>query len=550
MDLRVKGNSKMTDLLSTGRGFIEITPAIVVPDDRFTDWLGVNGIAQTRPDWGYMAGNFAQFDDGTQSAFNRNGNMFVGNIDRAAQRIPMTPLNMLHQKKHVFGTFIATNVIDPRKLRAATDAAVDDLFEVPVEDRALAPKKMPYPYIEALANIWRYHFKDEWSALQDAHDSGSAFFSMEAVADTLTCLTPGCKCGNMTYPYKGVRDESYCDSLNMPRAKKALNNPWFVGGAAIIPPGRPGWTNADVTSLMVAMDEHPEEAEFVYQQISEQASHLEPKEWELLMAMAIAGIFDEQQPEVGQEDFDRLFRLIVDVEFDPVSRRRIVKDQMTMEAQKGELIAAGLAVVAKDTGRVLLLQRASDPSDPAGGTWEFPGGRLEPGESPLDAAKREWGEELGCDLPDGQIVGSWTSPNGVYQGFVYLVEHESDVGCNMDPEKRTVLNPDDPDGEDIEVAAWWDPATLPTMPALRTECAECTDWGELENREQTSQEDANYRPADDSAMSCATCCYFDPISNSCEVVAGTIAPDHVSDFFMPMPDGKEPQPISSGASRD
>ena len=54
----------------------------------------------------------------------------------------------------------------------------------------------------------------------------------------------------------------------------------------------------------------------------------------------------------------------------------------------------GLLVDA--AGRVLLAER------PAGkhlaGYWEFPGGKVEPGELPLDALARELREELGIEL--------------------------------------------------------------------------------------------------------------------------------------------------------
>jgi 8-oxo-dGTP pyrophosphatase MutT (NUDIX family)/GNAT superfamily N-acetyltransferase len=143
-----------------------------------------------------------------------------------------------------------------------------------------------------------------------------------------------------------------------------------------------------------------------------------------------------------------------------------------------EISVAGLAVVARDTGRVLMLQRSNhDDKDPAAGTWEFPGGHLDEGESPAEGAIREWKEELGCPLPPGQFGKSWLS-KGMYQGHVYVIDHEDDVDINCSGDDRKVLNPDDPDGDQAEVAAWFDPKDLPKMPALRPECKN-TDWSVL-----------------------------------------------------------------------
>lgn len=105
-------------------------------------------------------------------------------------------------------------------------------------------------------------------------------------------------------------------------------------------------------------------------------------------------------------------------------------------------VAAGLAVQAEDTGRVLMLQRALVADDPAAGTWEFPGGKLALGESALDAARREWSEETGQPLPEGRIGGTWTSANGVYQGFLWLVPREIDIKLNIPADEREVQNPD------------------------------------------------------------------------------------------------------------
>ncbi|MGW3626269.1 NUDIX domain-containing protein [Streptomyces sp. NPDC000880] len=142
-------------------------------------------------------------------------------------------------------------------------------------------------------------------------------------------------------------------------------------------------------------------------------------------------------------------------------------------------IAAGLVVRAADTGRVLLLQRSLAEDDPAAGTWEFPGGHIETGEDPLAAAIREWQEETGSTLPASvKVVGDWTSPNGVYRGYVVVVPSEMDVQINVPHNERHVHNPDDPDGANKEVVAWWAIPALPAMPALRAE-ARHTPWSLL-----------------------------------------------------------------------
>ncbi len=47
-------------------------------------------------------------------------------------------------------------------------------------------------------------------------------------------------------------------------------------------------------------------------------------------------------------------------------------------------------------GRVLLAQRPTSKHLPL--KWEFPGGKVEPGEDPADAIIREIREELGCEV--------------------------------------------------------------------------------------------------------------------------------------------------------
>ena len=85
---------------------------------------------------------------------------------------------------------------------------------------------------------------------------------------------------------------------------------------------------------------------------------------------------------------------------------------------------AGIAVRAKDTGRVFMRQRSLD-HDHNAGKWEFPGGRSEGKETPPETAAREWLEEIGVGIPDGELVDRWISPDGSYAGFVWEIPSES-----------------------------------------------------------------------------------------------------------------------------
>ncbi|RAK32778.1 8-oxo-dGTP diphosphatase [Actinoplanes lutulentus] len=60
------------------------------------------------------------------------------------------------------------------------------------------------------------------------------------------------------------------------------------------------------------------------------------------------------------------------------------------------------AVIITD-GRVLACQRSAPPE--AAGKWEFPGGKVEPGETDEEALARECVEELGVRVKVGERVG-------------------------------------------------------------------------------------------------------------------------------------------------
>jgi 8-oxo-dGTP diphosphatase len=55
-----------------------------------------------------------------------------------------------------------------------------------------------------------------------------------------------------------------------------------------------------------------------------------------------------------------------------------------------------VAALVREGGRILMSRRRADQAMP--NLWEFPGGKVEPGEHPEAALIRELREELACDI--------------------------------------------------------------------------------------------------------------------------------------------------------
>ena len=81
----------------------------------------------------------------------------------------------------------------------------------------------------------------------------------------------------------------------------------------------------------------------------------------------------------------------------------------------GEAIVETLWVVAAalvdSDGRVLVQQRP--PGKPMAGLWEFPGGKVEPGETPESALIRELTEELGIAVDSACLAPATFASEGL-----------------------------------------------------------------------------------------------------------------------------------------
>lgn len=113
------------------------------------------------------------------------------------------------------------------------------------------------------------------------------------------------------------------------------------------------------------------------------------------------------------------------------------------------VIPAAGAVIVDDAGRVLLVRRGHEPSK---GLWSVPGGKVEAGETPAQAAVREVAEETGYDITVGEEL--WVLRTAAGDRAVYEIHDFFGriVGGSMHP------------ADDAERVAWFTPAELVGLP--------------------------------------------------------------------------------------
>lgn len=115
----------------------------------------------------------------------------------------------------------------------------------------------------------------------------------------------------------------------------------------------------------------------------------------------------------------------------------------------------GAVVLSK--GKVLCVQRGPGGSLP--GLWEFPGGKIEPGETPQQALTREIDEELRCEVTVGEKI---TTTSHEYDfGVVHLTTFYCDLvsGIPELTEHSQLRWSDLADLHDLD----WAPADVPAV---------------------------------------------------------------------------------------
>lgn len=96
---------------------------------------------------------------------------------------------------------------------------------------------------------------------------------------------------------------------------------------------------------------------------------------------------------------------------------------MTSDTTPKKIHAVAAILFRNDT--ILIAQRPADK--PYAGYWEFPGGKIEPGESSYDALDRELHEEIGIELLAAKqlFTHTHTYPDKIVTLDIWLVERFS-----------------------------------------------------------------------------------------------------------------------------
>ena len=85
------------------------------------------------------------------------------------------------------------------------------------------------------------------------------------------------------------------------------------------------------------------------------------------------------------------------------------------------------AAIMQQNGKILIARRA--PDQPLAGKWEFPGGKVEPGESPEECLARELKEELDLEAAIGDFFTETTYrySTGTVRLLTYFVKAEKEA---------------------------------------------------------------------------------------------------------------------------
>ena len=207
-----------------GGGLFLTGPASILTPDKQAEW---EKASEANGHFMYLSGRFVEAD-----AVNRNKAMWTtADLELAQPTVANGPLNWIHNEKHIIGVLTDSQMVY-REM-------ADDVNN----------------HIVAMSTVWKFIYPREAAMIEKASEQHQLWYSMECVADTVTCVdgpgTPGC---GETFSYRTYMKEPHavCGHLRERSSIRRMNSPTFLGGAVIIPPVTPAWSDADASVMRQA----------------------------------------------------------------------------------------------------------------------------------------------------------------------------------------------------------------------------------------------------------------------------------------------------------
>lgn len=180
-------------------------------------------VAAVNQGFTYLRGRYVEADSP-----NQNGALWTtDDLQMGAPTVAGGPLNWLHQETKIIGA-LTSGSLQPGREAADGEPAIGN-------------------HIISDAVLWSFLFPNESHAVARAAADGQAYYSMECLSRAVACVGEN-GCGD-EFGYAEYNAGTACEHLKNKTSTRRFVDPYFLGGAVIVPPVKPGWANADLTVL-------------------------------------------------------------------------------------------------------------------------------------------------------------------------------------------------------------------------------------------------------------------------------------------------------------
>lgn len=157
---------------------------------------------------------------------NENGAFWTqGDLEFGMPSIALGPLNWLHDERRVVGVLTDARMVN-REAAAAVSLG---------------------PHVISDALMWKWLAPREAAAVEHFSEQRQAYYSMECVSREIACVGENGCGATMDYLDAQNKTEKACEHVKEHSSARRFVNPIFQGAAIIVPPTKPGWSNADLS---------------------------------------------------------------------------------------------------------------------------------------------------------------------------------------------------------------------------------------------------------------------------------------------------------------